>query len=66
MVQKDRPLERKLNHVKLMKGNITLCVRASVRVRVGGGGGSQFTISCATAAKSRECTILIIAAMSCQ
>jgi hypothetical protein len=35
IVQKDRPLERKLNHVKLMKGNITLC--ACVRVLAGGG-----------------------------
>ena len=45
IVQKHRPLERKLSHVNLIKGNITLCVclracvRACVRVRVGPGGG---------------------------
>jgi hypothetical protein len=45
-----------------MKDNITVCVRACLRAYVLGGG-----VTVPTAAKSRECTISIIADMSsCQ
>ena len=45
----------------------SVCVCACVCWRGGEGGkGHSLLFLCATAAKSRECTILVIAAMSCR